>query len=288
MECLNPYNILNPNTTIGGRLNVPCGKCARCVVSKRNEWSFRLWQESKIAKSAVFVTLTYNDEHLPINDEFLPTLDKTDLQLFHKRLRKHQDTKTKEKWKIRYYAVGEYGTKTQRPHYHAMYFNIAPLTLQYITKIWSDKDKKPIGNVDLADCNPATIRYLTKYVINKPGEYQSRKKPFAIMSRRPGLGANYIREGTKKYHNENNLLTVKNENGVIQPMPRFLSDKLFDPHEKKRITKENIKLGRMIERTKMDAHIEKGTIAQHFRTEQENRNHSVRQLKKKINKSNKI
>ena len=59
-----------------------------------------------------YITLTYNDDHLPANGSLQPR----DLQLFWKRLRKARTPG------IRYYACGEYGDQTARPHYHAIIF----------------------------------------------------------------------------------------------------------------------------------------------------------------------
>ena len=108
------------------RVIVPCGKCPECLANKRSQWSFRLSQELKYTEfNSFFITLTYDDLHLPFaipeigsNMVGSPTLVKSDLQLFFKRLRKKLATN------IRYYAVGEYGSRTSRPHYHAIVFNI--------------------------------------------------------------------------------------------------------------------------------------------------------------------
>ena len=88
---------------------VPCGKCIACLHNKRSDWQFRLRQEHKASKSSMFVTLTYRRKFLPEGG----SLSKRDLQLFLKRLRKKD-----ESVKIRYYAVGEYGSQRKRAHYH--------------------------------------------------------------------------------------------------------------------------------------------------------------------------
>ena len=101
---------------------VPCGKCQNCRRRRQAAWSFRLLQEMQHSHSAAFLTFTYEDEHLPLYDEDeigmewaqgLPTLNKRDLQLFFKRLRKYQSKESD--WKIRYYACGEYGDESYRP-----------------------------------------------------------------------------------------------------------------------------------------------------------------------------
>ena len=84
---------------------VPCGKCAACLTNKRKEWTFRLNQELHVSSSSFFITLTYDDEHIPVTEEGLPTFSKRDIQLFIKRLRKNTNRK------ISYYIVSEYGEK---------------------------------------------------------------------------------------------------------------------------------------------------------------------------------
>lgn len=64
---------------------VPCGKCPSCLANQRQEWVFRLKQEYEASVFAIFVTLTYSDENLPKD----LSVNKKDIQDFHKRLRKH-------------------------------------------------------------------------------------------------------------------------------------------------------------------------------------------------------
>ena len=66
-------------------LLVPCGKCLACRIARRQEWSMRVIHELAGYKDAVFLTLTYADEHLPPNGSLVVA----DLQKFIKRLRKH-------------------------------------------------------------------------------------------------------------------------------------------------------------------------------------------------------
>src|SRR5690606_3072882 len=111
-------------------IEVPCGKCPQCLRARQNAWSFRLTEHLKHSLSGYFVTLTYSDYHLPMTQNGLPTVDKTHFQKFMKRLRKNLKPKyygltfKKEMPPIRYYAVGEYGKITMRPHYHAIIFNL--------------------------------------------------------------------------------------------------------------------------------------------------------------------
>ena len=112
-------------------VDVPCGRCGFCLSNRRKEWSFRLQKEMRYHESAAFITLTYSDNNIRFMDAVdrdtgecisYPILVKKDLQDYIKRVRYYQGKITDSK--IKYYAVGEYGTKTKRPHYHAIMFGV--------------------------------------------------------------------------------------------------------------------------------------------------------------------
>lgn len=128
---------LNPIKTKNSPDPVPCGKCPECRNRRATGWAFRILQEYKKATTAHFLTLTYDETRVPRNnDTGYATLNKSDVQNFIKRLRKYSKKGTK---KIRYYAVGEYGSETQRPHYHIIIFNAKT---ELIEKAWSYEDSK--------------------------------------------------------------------------------------------------------------------------------------------------
>lgn len=82
---IDKYTIVNPATgeTFPMFLIVPCHKCPLCNEKKAQQWSFRALCESYTSnKQAYFITLTYNNEHLPKNGVF-----PEEIQLFFKRLR---------------------------------------------------------------------------------------------------------------------------------------------------------------------------------------------------------
>lgn len=203
------YKILGPWTGVKNHPNdiqVPCGHCIGCRLDKSREWADRMMLELDHSKTAVFVTLTYDDLHVPVsmyNDDGVPffTLDKRDVQLFLKRLRKYFYGKS-----IRYYLAGEYGDKTNRPHYHAILFGLDlsdfrdrvhfgsnPFGQPYYTsstleRLWSN------GFVSLAPVSWQTCAYVARYVTKKLNgpegivySYRNCLPPFALMSRRPGI-----------------------------------------------------------------------------------------------------
>ena len=172
---------------------VPCGKCIACKNRRQTQWAFRLGMELRRSTSAVFLTLTYSDECLPFGDEN-PTLDKRDTQKFMKRLRKAQSKLTNDK--IKYYGCGEYGTKTFRPHYHYILFNLHPSLMLDgpIRDIWR------LGIAQIDECNVKSINYVTKYIMKPRYPVQGSEPEFAMMSKR--LGDNYV--------------TSEKKNGIMQ------------------------------------------------------------------------
>jgi hypothetical protein len=213
---------------------VPCGKCIKCLARRSASWAFRLEQEQKQSTSSCFITLTY--KHAPISQNGYPNLIKSDFQNFLKKLRKNL-----KKSKLKYYAVGEYGTQFSRPHYHAIMFNLPQSYLQksqILTDIWGH------GLITIDPCNPSTMRYTTNY-LQKPFTIHSihddRQKHFSLMSK--GMGANYLTPQKKKYHRENLISHVTLSGGTCQAMPRYYRDKIFDD-EMKSIINEHAELVR--------------------------------------------
>lgn len=204
--------------------------------SRRNDWTFRLKQELKSSYNAYFITLTYADHEIPevIDEktgEYKFSLCKRDFQLFMKSLRAKQSKKTDIK--IRYYSVGEYGTKTHRPHYHAILFNVHQEIINQITDIWQ------LGHTHTGQVTDASIHYVTKYHVNK--SFQKLDLPsepeFTLMSRRPGIGSTYIKINAL-WHQENGYNYVVN-NGYKQRLPRYFKNKLFTEDELKAMSKIN-------------------------------------------------
>lgn len=231
MECISRLSLV----INGIRRSVPCGKCTFCLINKRNDWSFRLNQENKHSTTAFFLTLTYNLFTLPIRkvrdwgirntSPFQHDLVKEDIQNFMKRLRIHVNRDRAVPVKIRYYAVGEYGEKNQRPHYHVLLFNM-PANLMidaghsFIQRIWG------LGFVKVGDVNPASIHYVTKYVMKPNQNYGGREPPFSLMSRNPGIGAAYLdTHGAWHQRGKKNYTYV---NGYKNRLPRYYRELLFD------------------------------------------------------------
>lgn len=233
------------------RMIVPCGKCINCRLAYSRRWADRLMLESLNHEQSWFVTLTYNDFWIPTSyytdestGELLPaySLLKRDYQLFMKRLRRDLD------YTIRFYAAGEYGGKTFRPHYHAILFGLkldendiynerrgkSGFSLwqsKTIEKAWSSElfgRKWPIGHVMVAPMNWQTAAYVARYVTKKlKGEFSDRysyfniEPPFSLMSRRPGLAKEFYEEETERVL-EQRPIYIPTDNGSKRiQMPKY-------------------------------------------------------------------
>lgn len=132
--------------------------------------------EHLCSPDAVFLTLTYRDEELP--DDAM--LCKRDLQRYIKSVRNFYRTKRR----IRYYACGEYGERTHRPHYHAILFGVYVHEASAVSQLW------PHGGVAVGTVTPESIQYVAGYVCKKLSKKEDPKcaQEFAIMSLKPGIG----------------------------------------------------------------------------------------------------
>lgn len=217
---------------------VPCGKCVLCTEKKANEWSTRSMCEAQTSCSPpIFFTLTYNDFCLPSNG-----VRKRACQRFMKRLRINLERYMKCKCNIRYYICSEYGTKTKRPHYHGILWNLPllePKNLTYlIQKSWSfdvskkffdslpnqfdkyggpvlkyydDKDNRHrvlYGYTTNSVCTEGRVRYAMKYMRKDAVIPDGKNNIFFLSSRKGGIGASWIESKLDEYRKNPSLLDV--------------------------------------------------------------------------------
>lgn len=233
--CVHPINIRNPKVSARSaepHMQVPCGRCMACKQRHARQWSFRLYHQNKVSKSGYFVTLTYENEHLPVTqDNVFPELCKHDLSGFMKKLRRQSEYHTPHMGEMKYYAVGEYGGQTGRPHYHAIIFNLDTKIKDKIKDIW----KK--GNVHIDTINMDTISYVTGYVMKRDVDKSkdlNRQIEFSLMSK--GLGLSYF-NNNKKYHVENETYIAKFQ-GTDLALPTYYKKKMFSETQRDKISGE--------------------------------------------------
>ena len=220
VKCLSPIRLRDYQ---GFPCLVPCGKCVACQNNKRSSLSLKLRLEEYSSKYCYFLTLTYDDDNLPLfslgtdlqtkdflrvypysqrmrsdsmisdfcsdfynfDSDFVDMMDyysafvrnyerkyhKTcvyghglyallyyrDIQLFLKRIRKYIFKFYGEK--IRFYIIGEYGTKSLRPHWHCLlFFNSSSLSQAF-------EDCENVGTSSrICEC-PRFLRPLWKFGI---------------------------------------------------------------------------------------------------------------------------
>lgn len=208
--------------------------------------------------SAWFVTLTYRPEDDPIacdpeTGEALDwlTLRKRDLQLFFKRLRKAYPSDH-----IRYFAAGEYGDQTFRPHYHCIIYGLhlddlevykkSPLGFTYwnspkLEKVWS------YGFAVVAEVTWESCAYTARYCMKKRNGKDSRyytdmciEPEFVVMSRKPGIARDFYETHLDIY--DHKFINLATDKGGIKFVPPRYFDKLFELENPQRL--EEIKLQR--------------------------------------------
>lgn len=188
VRCVKPY-------IAAGKLAFPCGDCPACRANRRRIWTHRMMLEAFQHERSSFVTLTYSPEYVPSDGSLQPK----DLQRWLKRLRKRCSPRL-----IRFFAVGEYGDRSNRPHYHAAVFGLGGceggrrvgglcqcVNCSVVRETW------PFGHVLVGELTIKSAQYITGYVAKKmtrPDDVRldGRCPEFARMSLRPGIGAGVI------------------------------------------------------------------------------------------------
>ena len=135
--------------------------------------------EMQLHHKAVFTTLTYSNEHLP------PTLDRKHLGGFVKRLRDRL-ARSEPGRTIRFFGCGEYGTRTKRPHYHALLFGVAEHEGKTVQAAWD------FGHTVTEKITPERIAYCAGYTAKKYGDenrYETWRMPDGIGRRKSPVGS---------------------------------------------------------------------------------------------------
>lgn len=242
MLCKKPFS--------NGVMEYGCGQCQFCRINRVRQWVGRMQLEALEHTTNCFVTLTFDQAHLPAEGYFQTSAEwKRPLQLFLKRLRH-------ETGPFRYYAVGEYGDRTFRPHYHAILFGVSPVQEGLVAKCW------PSGFVQVGTAEAASMSYVCSYVLKKmtnPKDRRLNGRPpeFATMSRKPGLGYGVVARIASAYHSVSGQAALEEEGwiserlriaGVKYPLGRYLREKTIERLGLSEDARENHKLQVMLRR----------------------------------------
>lgn len=230
----------------GQEVSLPCGQCSGCRQKRARDWAIRCMHEASSHASNFFVTLTYDDEHLPLINGY-PTLNHRDFQLFMKRLRK------KTGQKLRYYMCGEYGPKTKRPHYHAIIFGLELVDLVLFSehengqRLYTSKTLAKAwghGHVLAGGVEYSSARYVAGYIHKKrlgpdaerhysftdpeTGEITCVEPEYSCMSRRPGIATTWWEEWKDETMDHDHVVV----RGQKYPLPKFYDRKIEEEDEK--------------------------------------------------------
>lgn len=262
-------------------VQIPCGRCIGCRLEYSRQWANRCMLEMQYSDSAYFCTFTYDDEHVPRSCYSAPdtgeafesmTLSKREWQLTMKRIRKRFGNG------IRFFMCGEYGSRTFRPHYHAILFNLRLDDLAYykgsrlgdtyynspsLSACWTDDNGNPKGYVVVAKVTWETCAYVARYTVkkafgvdNETYKMLGMQPEFVLMSRRPGIGRQYFDEHPDLYKYQFINLSTESKGLKFRP-PRYF-DTLLE--------KENPELVKQI-KTERSVHAYKSQLVADSRSQ---------------------
>lgn len=288
-------------------IQIPCGQCIGCRLDYSRQWANRCLMELEYHDEAWFLTLTYDDDHVPWSECIHPTtgeivqyqtLKKKDFQDFMKRLRKNYETKYPDAPKLRFYACGEYGSRTFRPHFHAIIYGLHLDDLvfysvnaqgdrlynsKFISDCWHNNGYAVIGQVTWESC-----AYVARYVMKKAKGEQAElfkfcniNQEFTLMSRRPGIARQWFDDHPDMY--EYDLISLKTPKGgkLIKP-PRYF-DRLYDidyPSDMARIKeiRKSFALQETLEKLKQTSY----NYLEMLQAEENNKEASIRSLQRRL------
>lgn len=184
-------------------ISLPCGSCLGCRTDRAVQWGRRCVHEASLYNWNCFLTLTYDDEHLPPGGHLLPE----DLQLFMKRLReavrRSADGLLSDRSRpVRFFACGEYGETSDRPHFHILLFNCSfsdgsacgdnIFVSRAVSKLWT------FGIHRYGSVTEKSAQYVAGYSLKKHGlapcdrDGVPRPRAFLRMSLKPGIGVPWL------------------------------------------------------------------------------------------------
>lgn len=221
---------------------IPCGGCVGCRIDRSREWTIRLLHESRLHDLKCFVTLTYDDLHLPVDG----SLNKKHGQDFLKRLRRRH-ARSNPNSKIRFYMCGEYGEQLSRPHYHAILFGVdfsdkrphsktprgdQQFKSALLDEIWGH------GNCMIGAVTSESCGYVARYIMKKingdmaldhyarvhpvTGEITQLQPEYSTMSLKPGIGYDFF----KKYESDFYPADSAVMKGKFFPVPKYYDRQL--------------------------------------------------------------
>lgn len=234
MRCYNMQRGKNDE----GYYYYPCGYCDACRHNDSVSWGLRSYLESLYYKNNIFLSLSYDDEHLPkTNSKYVSgNLKKSDVQKFKKLLAYYCGP-------FRFVLGGEYGDKTLRPHYHLCCFGISLDDPVFFDRFYSSSKKAWIakckawdkGEVCVRELLPTDCFYVSKYSLKGSKnlysllEQEGTPTPFRLCSK--GIGLKYLNDNIDRLKVDG-FIRYK---GFKMPIPRYFFDKMYPPQSQDRL-----------------------------------------------------
>lgn len=202
-------------------VSIPCGRCSGCRLEKCRQWAMRCMHEASLHEENSFITLTYDDAHLPVGG----SLRFVDFQKFMKRLRRRYDDR-----RIRFFHSGEYGGRTGRPHYHALLFGFDFGDKVYWTsrqghRVYRSPELEELwrfGQSEIGSVTFDSAAYVARYiqkkrdgekfadhylgVVEDTGEVVELAREYSTMSRNPGIGREWYERYKKGVYAHDSVL----------------------------------------------------------------------------------
>lgn len=249
---------------------VPCGQCLLCRQNRRQKKTTRLILEAKQHEHVLFVTLTYNQDHLPTQimhegkyyGHELGTLNPAEPVLFLKRLRRKLPPRS-----LRHFYAGEYGDDN-RPHYHLILFGLPYEKRHLIFDAWhcptTGRLKCNLERLDVqipkseADISRYVCSYIVKGLTNesnfRQNGYTGQTNADKLQGRYPefargslGIGRTAIDSLIAALDNPSgsNSINLNGDiprhlmmNGKQLPLDRYMREKILDGLQIKEKIKE--------------------------------------------------
>lgn len=242
-------------------VTLPCLRCIGCRLEYSRQWALRCMHEAQLHEENCFLTLTYDDEHLPSNGSLVPR----DLTLFWKRLRKWLDGE-----RVKYFACGEYGERTSRPHYHACVFGVDFPDKQLHKEVNGNRLYRSAALERLwgnGACMSGAVtfesaayvaRYVTKKVTGpdasawyqwtdpETGEVHSVEPEFVRMSRRPAIAKEWFSRFADDTYSSDSVVA----RGFEMKPPKYY-DKLLEVEDANRFKQVKFARARAAQRRKV-------------------------------------
>lgn len=228
--CVTPWRVYakdEPFLNGSKSMVIPCGRCPECIKKRQNAWVVRFkleqqyWRKVFAGSQTYFITLTYDDKHLPETRDMAIKNWQACLKSLYRNLN-HRP---------RYYCVSENGSVHGRLHFHCLLFGMPVVDMDVfrkktLAKAW------PYGFNTCTYATGKTLWYVSKYVTKDISAFNSTAwKCIESYSKRPALGAMALNHQFKDYFSDN-CTTHFVDSGFHYSLPRSLVKRVLTENQR--------------------------------------------------------